>query len=168
MQEEDEDDYGKPSKSQRKRDADVLQDLGTKLTELAPGALKKCALPEELLDAIREYQRLPNKQGALHRQRQFIGKQMRDLTEEQVARIAAQVMEDVTTVKRRYMALEELRTKLLKEHKDAFEQLSKDKPDADMELVRSLVKQAREEQRVEATPLASRKLFQLLRQLYGV
>ena len=35
---EDEDDYGKPSKSQRKRDADALQELGTKLTELAPGA----------------------------------------------------------------------------------------------------------------------------------
>jgi len=121
-----------------------------------------------LLDAIREYQRLPNKQGARHRQRQFIGKKMRDLSEEQVARIAALLTEDVTTVKRRYMALEELRAKLLKEHKDAFEQLAKDKPDADMELVRSLVKQARDEQRRDVTPLASRKLFQLLRQLYGV
>ncbi len=166
MQEDE--DYGRPSKSQRKRDADALQELGAKLAVLTPAALKKCALPDYLLEAIKEYQRLPNKHGALHRQMQLIGKKMRDLPEEDVARIAAHVMEDVTTVKRRYMALEDLRTKLLKEHKDGFEQLAKDKPDADMELVRSLVKQARDEQRREATPLASRKLFQMLRQLYGV
>lgn len=163
-----EEDYGKPSKSQRKRDAAMLQELGAKLAELAPAALKKCKLPDDLLEAIKEYQRLPNKHGARYRQMQYIGKKMRDLSEDDVTRIAAHVMEDVTTVKRRYMALEELRTKLLKEHRDGFEQLAKDKPDADMELVKSLVKQAREEARRDATPLASRKLFQLLRQLYGV
>lgn len=166
MQEDE--DYGRPSKSQRKRDADALQELGAKLTELTPAALKKCALPEAVLDAIREYQRLPNKHGARNRQMQFIGKVMRDLTDEDIARINAQVTQDVTMEKRRYMALEELRTSLLAENKERLQQLAKEQPLANMEQIKNLIKKAHEEQRQEATPLASRKLFQLLRQLYGV
>ncbi len=157
-----------PSKSQRKRDSSALQELGAKLTELTPVALKKCALPEEVLDAIKEYQRLPNKHGARNRQMQFIGKVMRDMPEEVIARINAQINQDVTLVKRRYMALEELRTSLLADNKERLEQLAKEQPLADMEQVKQLIKKAHQEQQQEATPLASRKLFQLLRQLYGV
>ena len=160
--------YDKPSKSQRKRDSTALQELGAKLTELQPQALKKCALPEDLLDAIREYQRLPNKHGARHRQMQFIGKKMRDLSEEDVARISAEVVQDVTLEKRRYMELEKMRASLLAGNRKLIEQLGRDYPDADLDLIRSLVQQAREEEDADATPLASRKLFRLLRQLYGV
>jgi ribosome-associated protein len=160
--------FDKPSKSQRKRDSSALQELGAKLTELAPPALKKCALPDELLDAIHEYQRLPNKHGAKHRQLQYIGKKMRDLSEEDVARITAEVVQDVTLEKRRYMELEKIRTSLLQGNRRLIEQLGRDYPDADLDLIRSLVDQAKEEERAEATPLASRKLFRLLRQLYGI
>lgn len=162
------DEFAKPSKSQRKRDSAALQELGAKLTELAPAALKKCRLPEELLDAIKEYQRLPNKHGARQRQMQFIGKKMRDLSEEDVARISAEVVQDVTVEKRRYMELEKVRASLIAGNRRLLEQLDRDYPDADMDLIRTLVKQAKEEQQNESTPLASRKLFQILRQLYGV
>ena len=162
------DEFDRPSKSQRKRDSTALQELGAKLTELTLPALKKCRLPEELLDAIKEYQRLPNKHGARHRQLQFIGKKMRDLPEEDVARISAEVIQDVTLEKRRYMELEKVRTSLLAGNRKLLEQLGRDYPDADLELIRSLVEQARVEEQDETTPLASRKLFRLLRQLYGV
>ncbi len=162
------DDLDKPSKSQRKRDSDALQDLGKQLTELTPTALKKCALPDTVLDAVREYQRLPNKHGARHRQMQFIGKVMRDLTDEDVIRINAQINQDVAVDKRRYMALEDLRANLLAETAKGFDQLAREQPLADMEQVRLLIKQAQKEQQQDVTPLASRKLFQLLRQLYGV
>ncbi len=76
-----------PSKSQRKRDMSALQDLGAKLTQLTPAMLKKCALPDEVLAAIHEYQRLPNKHGARRRQLQFIGRVMRDLDEDALKRI---------------------------------------------------------------------------------
>jgi ribosome-associated protein len=162
------DEFDKPSKSQRKRDSTARQELGQKLTELTPAALKKCKLPDYLLDAIQEYQRLPNKHGARHRQLQFIGKKMRDLPEEDVARIEAEVVQDVTLEKRRYMELEKVRTSLLAGNRKLLEQLSRDYPDADIELIGELIKQARVEEDSEATPLASRKLFRLLRQLYGV
>ena len=49
------------SKSQRKREMLALQDLGKKLTEVNAPLLAKCQLPTELLSAIEEYKRLPNK-----------------------------------------------------------------------------------------------------------
>jgi ribosome-associated protein len=159
----DDDAYDKPSKSQRKRDSTALQELGAKLTEMAPQALKKMALPDLLLDAVLEFQRLPNRHGARYRQLQYI-----DLTEEEVARISAEVVQDVTLEKRRYMELEKLRASLLQGNRRLLEQLGRDYPDADLDLIRSLVQQARKEQDAGATPLASRKLFRLLRQLYGV
>ena len=162
------DDFDKPSKSQRKRDSAALQDLGAKLTELAPAALKKCALPEALLDAIHEYQRLPNKHGARHRQMQFIGKKMRELTEDDVARISAEVIQDVTIEKRRYMELEKLRASLLAGSRRHLEELDRDYPDADIEQIKKLIAQAHSEQQSGATTLASRKPFQILRKLYGV
>ncbi|MEY4640765.1 MAG: hypothetical protein RLZZ227_759 [Pseudomonadota bacterium] len=156
------------SKSQRKRDMLALQELGEKLTGLTAGQLKKCALPEALLEAIQEYQRLPNKHGARHRQLQFIGKKMRDLSEEEIARATAQIDQDVTLVKRRYMALEKLRTDLLAGGKQAFVQLETEQPQADLEQIQQLIEKAEYERLQQSTPHASRKLFQLLRKLYGI
>jgi hypothetical protein len=45
---EDEEEVGPPSKTQRKRAMEELQDLGEELVELAPDRLKKVDLPEDL------------------------------------------------------------------------------------------------------------------------
>ena len=67
-----------PSKSQRKREATALQDLGEQLVKLTPAQLKWIPLPEELSAAIRAAQTM-NQRGAHKRQLQFIGKLMRRL-----------------------------------------------------------------------------------------
>jgi ribosome-associated protein len=74
---EDEEDLG-PSKSARKREAHSLQKLGERLTTLRPDELDQLPLPERLREAIDEAKRLKQR-GALHRQRQYIGKLMRDV-----------------------------------------------------------------------------------------
>lgn len=66
-----------PSKSQRKRDAHKLQDLGTRLTGCSEAQLRALELPEKTIAAFAEYNRLPNSHGARRRQMQFIGKLMR-------------------------------------------------------------------------------------------
>ena len=66
------------SKTQMKKQMDVLQDLGMELTELSSETIKKLALPEDLLDAIREYKKITSN-SALKRQRQYIGRLMRDI-----------------------------------------------------------------------------------------
>ena len=67
-----------PSKTQRKREADALQEMGERLTAYRNQQLQKLDLPEKLLNAIEDYQRLPNSHGAKRRQLQFIGRVMRD------------------------------------------------------------------------------------------
>jgi ribosome-associated protein len=66
------------SKSQRKRQADAMQVLGKRLTELTNAQLNELPLSEEAFDVIHEYNRLPNSHEAKRRQLQFIGRVMRD------------------------------------------------------------------------------------------
>ncbi|MEX2468450.1 MAG: ribosome biogenesis factor YjgA [Pseudohongiellaceae bacterium] len=75
-----------PSKSQRKREAHAQQALGERLARLPIQKLKRLQLPEELLAALAEFQRLPNSHGARKRQLQFIGKLMRDVDHESISR----------------------------------------------------------------------------------
>jgi ribosomal 50S subunit-associated protein YjgA (DUF615 family) len=68
----------RPSRSARKRKAEALQKLGVRLIGLRHTQLLGLALPETLLAAILEAQRLRSR-AALARQRQYIGRLMRDI-----------------------------------------------------------------------------------------
>ena len=67
-----------PSKSQRKRDAHALQELGTQLTELPPALMAQIDLPDALREAVLAVQGMCQ-HGARTRQMQYIGKLMRQL-----------------------------------------------------------------------------------------
>ena len=69
----------RPSKSARKRAAHAAQALGEELIGLKEHELESLHLPEELFDAVREAQRIRNTRGGMARQRQFIGKLMREI-----------------------------------------------------------------------------------------
>lgn len=77
-----------PSKSQRKRDATALQDLGARLVKLTPAQLNRIPLPEDVLAAVRAGRTMPQR-GAHKRQLQFIGKLMRRLDESEREAIRA-------------------------------------------------------------------------------
>ncbi|HVN99652.1 MAG TPA: ribosome biogenesis factor YjgA [Steroidobacteraceae bacterium] len=68
----------RPSRSARKRAAEYMQKLGVRLVGLRETQLEALELPEELREALREARRLRG-QSALARQRQYIGRLMRDL-----------------------------------------------------------------------------------------
>lgn len=65
------------SKTKRKHEALELQKLGEKLTAYTASQLQQILLPENLIVAITEYNRLPNSHGARKRQLQYIGRLMR-------------------------------------------------------------------------------------------
>ena len=67
-----------PSKTRRKREMHVLQDIGEQLVQLDLKRLSELGLPETLTDAIHEAKRM-HKHEARRRQMQFIGKLMRDV-----------------------------------------------------------------------------------------
>ena len=66
----------KPSKTAKKREYLELQDLGVQLTTLTDEQLESIHIDEDLLRAVREARRMTS-HGALRRQRQLIGKLMR-------------------------------------------------------------------------------------------
>jgi ribosome-associated protein len=66
----------KPSKTARKREQQALQDLGEHLIPLKSSELDAIGLSEDLLQAVRAATRMKS-HGALKRQKQLIGKLMR-------------------------------------------------------------------------------------------
>ena len=80
-----------PSKTQKKREAAEIQNLGVELTVMQPNELDRLGLDPKLRQTIADYQKLPNARGARKRQIQFIGKIMRSF--------------DVDVIKRRLTSL---------------------------------------------------------------
>jgi ribosome-associated protein len=72
--------FERPSRSARKRDAESRQKLGERLVQLRASQLAALALdlPEPLLEAIEAARRIRSR-SALARQRQYIGRLMRDI-----------------------------------------------------------------------------------------
>lgn len=68
----------RPSKSSRKRAAHAAQAMGERLITLREAELERLALPEPLLTAVREARRIRS-HGGLSRQKQYIGKLMREI-----------------------------------------------------------------------------------------
>ena len=68
----------RPSKSQLKREMTALQELGEELLRLPLAKLRALPIPEKLFDAIELAQRIKDREG-LRRQRQYIGRLMRDV-----------------------------------------------------------------------------------------
>ena len=67
------------SKSQLKRDSHDLQKFGKTLVALKPAQLEELDLPDSLLYALFEAQKILNKRSALKRQYQYIGKILRNI-----------------------------------------------------------------------------------------
>jgi ribosome-associated protein len=149
------------SKTKRKRGAHALQDLGEELVKLTEAQLAQLALPERLLDAVQQAQRI-NKFGALRRQLQYIGRLMRDFD---CGPIAAQLQawRGQSRESTAYLhLLERWRERLLADD-DALTEFAAAYPDCDLTRLRTLIRAARKEQESQAAPRSLRELFQALK-----
>lgn len=157
-----------PSKSERKRAAHAAQDLGEALIGLRQAELDALGLPEALLEAVREARRIRSRAAAA-RQRQYIGKLMREIDPEPLRRALAARRECDARETQRFQRAEAWRRRLLEEGESAFDELCSLKPDLDRPHWQRLVSAAR-----RATPAgaatqgpAGRELFRALRALLG-
>ena len=158
--------YRGPSKSMRKRDAASAQDLGTRLIALKESEIAALNLPESLYDAILLAKRITSR-GGLARQRQYIGKLMRELDPVPIeaalsaeSRLSAQ---DAETHKR----IEAWRARLLTEGPAALDDLLEWRPEADRKALQALITKATSE-RIDSGSRdgASRELFRSIRSLF--
>lgn len=78
----------RPSKTRLKQDSHELQALGESMVALPPDRFDALALPEGLVDAVREYRRTRSHEGR-RRQMQYIGKLMRSVDAEPIRQAVA-------------------------------------------------------------------------------
>jgi ribosome-associated protein len=151
-----------PSKSELKRQDRGLRELGVALVELPQAELDALDLPENLRDAIEACRRITS-HGARLRQEMFIGKILRGIDAEPIREALAMRGEKDRQRVRSEHAIERWRERLLADEPGAWTELGQIVPAADLQQMRSLVRQARAEQAASRPPAASRQLFRRLR-----
>ncbi|MGH8201624.1 MAG: ribosome biogenesis factor YjgA [Steroidobacteraceae bacterium] len=171
------DERRQPSKSARKRAAHAAQDLGEELIRLRDADLEALGLPEPLADAIREARHIRSRAGGA-RQRQYIGKLMREIDPEPIhAALAARSERDAIETQL-FKRAESWRERLIAEGEAALDELAHLRPGLDRpEWSRRLAAARRERDTTGAErpatgrpgPVgpAGRELFRALRALLG-
>lgn len=159
--------YERPSKSERKRHSEDLQALGEALIELPQSELDALPLPDQLREAVMLARRI-TAHGGLYRQKQYIGKLMRKIDAEPI-RAALDAKRDKERVEAlRFRRTEQWRDRLLKQGPSALEQLREEiGAELDTQALTALIDRARTERDRGGPPHASRELFRVLRDVLG-
>ena len=149
------------SRTKKKRQVEELQRLGATLIALAPSQLDALALPAQLLAAVREAQRLTS-HGARRRQVQFIGKVMRKIDPEPVRAAVAAMANHSAAARAGHKRLEQWRERLLGDDA-ALTEFANGHARADLQALRTVIRNARKEIAEGKPPRAQRELFRLLK-----
>ena len=145
------------SKTQRKRQMTELQDVGAALVKLSTEQLARLDIPEELREAVLEAKRI-TKHEAARRQRQYIGKLMRNID-------AAPIVEQLSALQaptRKQTALfhvaERWRDEVMRSD-DAVARFAAEFPAANVARIKAIAGAAREEKAAKRAPKHLRELF---------
>ena len=137
-----------------------MQNLGKELTELGPETLAKVPLPDVILAELQEFHKMKSF-GAKRRQLQLIGKYMRALDGEKVRQAIDRAKGNDKAAVVALHRSEKLRDALIAQD-DALTKFISDFPQADVQLVRQLIRNARKEAQNNKPPRASRELYRLI------
>jgi ribosome-associated protein len=154
-----------PSKSVLKREAHRAQALGEELIALNDAELAALGLPEPLYEAIVAARSISSRSGGA-RQRQYIGKLMRDIDLTRVREALGAKAARAALEAQRFQRAEGWRARLLEGGPEALAALRTAYPALDEAQWLKRVAAARgERQRTGAGGVASRELFRALREL---
>ncbi|MBI0114621.1 MULTISPECIES: ribosome biogenesis factor YjgA [Gilliamella] len=149
------------SKSEIKRDAEVLKKLGVELVNLSKNEISKIPLDEDLLYAIELAQKI--KKEGYRRQIQYIGKLLRNRDIEPITQALDKLKNRHNQQVAMFHRLEKLRDELI-ETGDA-ESIMELFPTADRQQLRTLARSARKELTANKPPKTARQIFQYLKEL---
>lgn len=153
----------RPNKTQLKKEAKELHDLGKSLTELSQKQLDSFPLTDEMMAAILLAQKVKHKREGYRRQLQFIAKLLR--------------LEDVDPIQQAYMKLmahhqqqtddlhhlEQMRDELIAKGDEKIQELLQDNPQLDRQKLRQLIRSCQREKQLNKPPKAYREIFQYLK-----
>ena len=154
--------YNGPSKSQLKREVEALQEIGEILVKLPDAQFKRIELPDDLRTAVAACRKI-TQNGALRRQKQYIGKLMRHIDP---APIQAQldVFNGVSAeANAKLHQAEKWRDRLIADN-EALTLFMNSYPDIDATHLRQLIRNARDEAARNKPPKAFREIFRVIRE----
>ncbi|MFN7778894.1 MAG: ribosome biogenesis factor YjgA, partial [Betaproteobacteria bacterium] len=153
----------RPSKSERKREMQALQDLGVELAALPASRLAALDLPEPLREAFADLPRITQHE-ARRRHLQLIGKLMRSVDPAPIqealdqangkSRVAVALLHRCERLRDALLADDAALTTLLDEH-----------PGLDAQPLRALIRSARREHAAGNPPRHARALYRTLHEL---
>ncbi|MFK7995750.1 MAG: ribosome biogenesis factor YjgA [Granulosicoccus sp.] len=156
------------SKSQRKRDADEIRDLGERLTELGASELATIPLPDAVANAIEEFSRI-KAHGARKRQLGFLAKRLRNVDVEPIYIALEKIRQVARNNTISLHKVENWRDRLLgdvdnESPKEALTAFLEEFKTADRQHFRHLQAQALKERQNKRSPAAARQLFKAIRE----
>lgn len=151
------------SKSEIKRDAEDLKQLGEKIVNLTKANLAKIPLDESLLDAVELAQRLQKE--ARRRQLQYIGKLLRGIDVEPIRDALAKIENKHNQQQAMLHKIEQVRDELVEKGDAALTNLLNDYPQADRQQLRNLIRSAQKEREQNKPSKSYRELYQQLKEL---
>ncbi|MES0371465.1 MAG: ribosome biogenesis factor YjgA [Mariprofundaceae bacterium] len=161
---DEEEESSRPNKSQLKRDAHALFELGRRLVELDASTLNTLELPKELLNTIIDTKQITSNH-ARKRQFKLIGKHLRSIdTTELVKLIEKRDLQHQKGVSE-FHHIEKLRDKLIHDGSSAISDFLDKNPSVDKQKLNQLVRSAAKEAQLGKPPKSARILFRFLRDL---
>ena len=151
------------SRSALKREADRLQRLGESLLELPDSTLSKIELPEPLADAIKLAKSI-NSRAGYKRQRQYIGKLMRNIDPEPIEKFLEQLKLQQGEANAHHHQLEMWRDQLIAGDSSILTELIEKNPQINAQQLRQLIRNAQKEKQQGKAPKYYRELFKYLRE----
>ena len=149
------------SKTRKKAQMHALQKLGIELVDLSKERLASMQLPETLVEAVREAQRITAHEGR-RRQMQYIGRLMRDIDPAPIQeRLDAWRGQSKAEIARQH-GMERLRDKLIA-NDSALTEFAQKHPGVDLQALRNLIRNARKEAAEGRAPKSYREIFKVIR-----
>ena len=152
------------SKTQKKKEAEALQDLGEKLVKLPDEQLKGIDMPEELSNAVRQAKTIKS-HVALKRQMQFIGTLMRKIDPAPVREAIDGIEQGNYKKAMEFKETERWRDELMAGNKELMEEILVKYPSADRQQLSQLIRNAIKEKTNNKPPKAFRALFRYLKEI---
>ena len=153
------------SKTKRKQEMTDLQKLGAKLVELPEAQIADMPMDEQLRDAVFEAKRIKSHE-AKRRQLQYIGRLMRDVDPAPLRDALEAIVGHSAQAAAQHRRLEAWRERLLADD-DALTAFAAEHPGADLQALRTLIRNTRKEQKEARPPRAYRELFRLIKECSG-
>ena len=152
------------SKSQRKRDANVLLDLAKQLIAMPATRLKRLPMDQDLRDEV-DFARSIRSHGARKRQLMTVGKMLRKRDTEVLLDEVNNIDEKNRQQTARHHHVEAWRDKLIAGSDRELSELLEQNQEANVQILRQLIRNAKKEAQLNKSPAAARKLFTVLREM---